>query len=79
MRDLDDTHPGEVLLEQFLIPQGISGHRLARELGVPWSEIDDLVHGRRRMDRETALRLASYFGNSARFWLEPGPRLTARA
>ena len=69
MPERETTHPGEVLLEEFMIPRGISEHRLARDLDMTWSEVDDLVHGRRRMDPDTALRLARYFGNSLRFWL----------
>lgn len=77
MPERETTHPGEVLREQFMIPRGISEHRLARDLDMTWSEVDDLIHGRRRMDPDTALRLARYFGNSLRFWLRASPQSSA--
>jgi len=62
-------HPGEVLLEEFLKPMGISQNRLGRDLGVSPRRINEIVHGKRSITADTALRLATYFGNSARFWL----------
>ena len=62
------THPGEVLLEEFLIPLHISPHALALALGVPPTRIADIVHQRRGISADTAARLARYFGTSASFW-----------
>lgn len=66
---LQPVHPGEVLLEEFLIPMGLSQNALARGLGVSPRRINEIVHGSRRMTADTALRLARFFGNSAEFWL----------
>ncbi len=63
------THPGEVLLEEFLKPLAISQHKLAMDLHVPATRIGEIVHGRRAITPETALRLARYFGTSPEFWL----------
>ncbi|MHB1431730.1 MAG: HigA family addiction module antitoxin [Streptosporangiaceae bacterium] len=61
--------PGEVLLEEFLLPLGLSQYRLAKAIGVPARRINEIVHGHRRISADTALRLARYFGTSERFWL----------
>ena len=66
---LSPLHPGEVLLEDFLKPMGISQYRLAKALGVPVQRIHDLVHGRRAMTADTALRLARFFAMEAQFWM----------
>jgi addiction module HigA family antidote len=66
---LAPIHPGEVLLAEFLKPMGISQHRLAMKIGVPARRINEIVLGKRRVTADTALRLARYFGTSARFWL----------
>jgi antitoxin HigA-1 len=66
---LAPVHPGEVLLEDFLTPMGISRYRLAKALGVPAQRIHDLVHGRRAMTADTALRLARFFDMEAQFWM----------
>jgi antitoxin HigA-1 len=66
---LDNVHPGEVLLEEFLIPMGISQNGLARDLGVPPRRINEIVHGQRAVTADTALRLARYFGTSEGFWM----------
>ncbi len=66
---LDNVHPGEVLLEEFLTPMGISQNGLARDLGVPPRRINEIVHGQRAVTADTALRLARYFGTSERFWM----------
>jgi antitoxin HigA-1 len=66
---LPPVHPGEVLLEDFLKPMGISQYRLAKGLGVPVQRINDLAHGRRAMTADTALRLARFFAMEARFWM----------
>ena len=68
-RELPSVHPGEILLEDFLKPMGISRYGLAKALGVPPQRIHDLVHGRRAMTADTALRLARYFDMEAQFWL----------
>ncbi len=66
---LAPVHPGEVLLEEFLKPMGISQNHLAIKIGVPARRINEIVLAKRRISADTALRLARYFGNSARFWL----------
>jgi antitoxin HigA-1 len=62
-------HPGEILAEEFLIPLGVTQHRLAVAIGVPPRRINEIVHGTRRITADTALRLARYFGTSERFWI----------
>lgn len=62
-------HPGEMLLEDFLEPLGISQYRLAKAVGVPARRINEIVHGSRRISADTALRLSRYFGMSDGFWL----------
>ncbi len=62
-------HPGEILLEEYLKPLGISQYRLAKETSVPPRRINEIVHGKRSITADTALRLARYFGTSERFWL----------
>ncbi len=66
---LAPVHPGEVLLEEFLNPMGISQYRLAKDLSVPPRRINEIVHGARAISADTALRLSRYFGTSERFWL----------
>ena len=66
---LKPVHPGEVLLEEFLKPMGLSQNRLAIGMGVPARRINEIVLGKRRITADTALRLAHYFGMSAQFWL----------
>jgi addiction module HigA family antidote len=68
-RKLKPVHPGEVLLEEFLKPTGLSQNRLSLDVGVPARRINEIVLGRRRISADTALRLARYFGNSPQFWL----------
>jgi addiction module HigA family antidote len=68
-RKLVPIHPGEILLEEFLKPLGISQYRLAQEIGVPPRRINEIVHGTRAVSPDTALRLARYFGLSERYWL----------
>lgn len=69
MERLSNIHPGEVLKEEFLDPMGISAYRLAKDTGIPQTRISEIIKGRRRVTADTALRLAKYFGMSARFWL----------
>lgn len=66
---LPPIHPGEILLEEFLEPLGISQYRLAKDISVPARRINEIVHGRRAITADTALRLSRYFGLSERFWL----------
>jgi len=66
---LDNIHPGEVLAEEFLMPLGISRYRLAKDIDVPQTRIAEICKGRRAVTADTALRLARYFGTSAKFWL----------
>jgi addiction module HigA family antidote len=66
---LHPIHPGEVLLEEFLKPMGLSQNRLALDIGVPPRRINEVVLGKRGITADTALRLARYFGTSAQFWL----------
>ncbi len=63
------THPGEMLLEEFLIPMGLTQRDLAEAIHVPYQRINDLVNGRRGMTPNTALRLAKFFGNTPAFWM----------
>lgn len=69
MTRIDPIHPGEVLSEEFLLPLEISQNRLAVAIGVPPRRINEIVHGKRRVTADTALRLARYFGTTDRFWL----------
>jgi len=62
-------HPGEVLFEEFLKPMNISQNQLGRDLGVSPRRINEIIHGKRRITADTALRLARYFSNSPQFWL----------
>jgi addiction module HigA family antidote len=69
MEKLNNIHPGEVLLEEFLKPLGISAYRLSKDIGIPQTRISAIIKGKRRITADTALRLSQYFGNSAKFWL----------
>ena len=62
-------HPGEILMEEFLKPMGISQYRLAKDISVPPRRINEIVHGKRAITPDTALRLSRYFGLSERFWI----------
>jgi len=66
---LPPIHPGEILLEEFLKPLGISQYRLAKDIGVHPRRINEIVHGKRSISPDTALRLSRYFGLSERFWI----------
>ena len=68
-RKLAPVHAGEILLEEFLVPMGISQYRIAKDISVPPRRINEIVHGKRAISADTALRLARYFGTSERFWL----------
>jgi addiction module HigA family antidote len=67
-KKLDLIWPGEILLEEFMKPLGVSQNRLARDIDVPPARINDIVHGRRAITADTALRLGKYFGTSAELW-----------
>ncbi len=69
MSRLPNIHPGEVLLEEFMKPMGLSQYRLANEIGVPIPRINAIVNEQRGISADTALRLAKYLGTSAKFWL----------
>jgi addiction module HigA family antidote len=69
MSKLKNIHPGEILLEEFLIPLEITAYRLSKDIGIPQTRVSEIIKGRRRITADTALRLSIYFGNSARFWL----------
>ncbi len=66
---LPPVHPGEVLLEDFMKPMGLSQYRLAKDIGVPALRISQIVNGKRAVTVDTAMRLARYFGTSAMVWL----------
>jgi len=68
-KKIKPIHPGEILLEEFLKPMGISQYRLAKDISVPPRRINEIVHGKRSISADTALRLSRYFGLSERFWL----------
>jgi len=69
MNKIPPVHPGEVLLEEFLKPMGISQYRLAKDINVSARRINEIVHGNRAISANTALRLSEYFGTSPLFWL----------
>lgn len=69
MEKLKNIHPGEILLEEFLIPLEITAYRLSKDLKIPQTRISEITKGNRRITADTALRLSQYFGNSAKFWL----------
>lgn len=69
MAKLKNIHPGEILLEEFLLPFHISAYKLAKDIEIPQTRISEIVKGNRRITADTALRLSKYFGNSPKFWL----------
>ena len=69
MKKLPPVHPGEILMEEFLKSMAISQYRLAVDISVPPRRINEIVHGKRAITADTALRLARYFGNSEGFWM----------
>ncbi len=66
---LPPIHPGEILIEEFLKPMGLSQYRLAKDISVPPRRINEIVHGKRSISADTALRLGRFFGISPQFWL----------
>lgn len=69
MERLNNIHPGEILAEEFLLPLNISAYKLSKDIDIPQSRISQIIKGKRRITADSALRLSSYFGNSAKFWL----------
>lgn len=69
MEKLRNITPGEILLEEFLIPLEISQYRLSKDLEIPQTRISEIIKGNRRISADTAVRLSAYFGNSPKFWL----------
>ena len=69
MNTLRNITPGEVLMEEFLIPMNISQYKLSKDLNIPQTRVSEIVKGNRRITADTALRLSKYFNNSAKFWL----------
>lgn len=69
MGNLKNIHPGEILLEEFLIPLEISAYRLSKDTFIPQTRVSEIIKGRRRITADTALRFSKYFGTSAKFWL----------
>jgi antitoxin HigA-1 len=68
-RDMPPVHPGEILLEDFLKPMGISPYRLAKSIGVSQRRIGEIISGKRAITADTALRLARFFGTDAQSWM----------
>ena len=68
-RKIPPIHPGEILFEEFLKPMNLSQYRLANDINVPPRRINEIVHGKRRITADTALRLAHYFNMTPRFWI----------
>lgn len=69
MEKLRNISPGEILLEEFLIPLGITQYQLSKQLNIPQTRVSEIVKGNRRITADTALRLSQFFGTSAKFWL----------
>ena len=69
MERLRNIHPGEILVEEFLKPYGISAYKLSKDIGIPQTRTSEIIKGKRRITADTALRLSKYFGNTPKFWL----------
>jgi len=69
MKVLENTHPGEVLLKEFLEPMGITAYRLSKETAIPQTRISQILKGKRRITADTAIRFERFFGTTAKFWL----------
>lgn len=69
MTKIKNIHPGEILLEEFLLPLKISAYKLAKDIDIPQTRISEILKGNRRITADSALRFSKYFGNSAKFWL----------
>ncbi len=68
-KKLKNIHPGEILIEEFLVPLQITAYRLSKDIGIPQTRVSEIIKGNRRITADTALRLSKYFGNNAKFWL----------
>ena len=66
---VESIHPGEILLEEFMLPMGLNQYRIAKDISVSPRRINEIVHGKRSISPDTALRLSRYFGTSERFWI----------
>ena len=66
---IDNIHPGEILSEEFLIPMNITAYRLSKELNIPQTRISEIIHGKRAITADTAIRLSCFFGTSPEFWM----------
>jgi antitoxin HigA-1 len=69
MKELNNIHPGEVLMEEFLKPLQHSAYKLSKDLNIPQTRVSQILKGKRRITADTALRLSKYFGTSPQFWL----------
>ena len=69
MGKLNNIHPGEILMEEFLSPLGISAYKLAKDTAIPQTRVSEIIKGRRRITADTALRFSKYFGTTPKFWL----------
>jgi antitoxin HigA-1 len=69
METLNNIHPGEILMEEFLKPLNITAYRLSKDIGIPQTRVSAIIKGERSVTADTALRLSLYFGTSAKFWL----------
>lgn len=69
MKTLKNPHPGDVLLEDFMKPLNLTAYRLSMETGMPQTRLSEIIHGRRSITADTAIRLSKRFGNDAKFWL----------
>ena len=69
MSELKNVHPGEILLEEFLKPMGITAYKLSQSIGIPQTRTSQIIKGRRRITADTALRLSKFFGTTEKFWL----------
>ena len=69
MKRIKNIHPGEILMEEFLIPLGISAYRISKDIAIPQTRMSQILKCQRRITADTALRLSKYFGNSPKFWL----------
>ena len=69
MNKLPNIHPGEILIEEFLKPLGISAYKLSKDVGIPQTRTSQIIKGKRRITVDTALRFSKYFGTSVKFWL----------
>ena len=69
MEKLNNIHPGEIFMEEFLSPLGISAYKLAKDIAIPQTRVSEIIKGRRRITAHTALRFSKYFGTTPKFWL----------